>query len=76
MVLSQNVSIQWLGNVFLRTWSNCQQLVFSAPFGRSLIALWRFHDIQRTLTQTTIESLLDGLMAMAALVMMFITLPR
>ncbi|NBO42304.1 MAG: peptidase domain-containing ABC transporter, partial [Betaproteobacteria bacterium] len=33
------------------------------------------HDIQRTLTQTTIESLLDGLMAIAALVMMFIYSP-
>jgi ATP-binding cassette subfamily B protein RaxB len=34
------------------------------------------HDIQKTLTQTTIESLLDGLMAIAALVMMFIYSPK
>ena len=75
MVLSQNVSIQWLGNVFAHLvklpadWFSQRHLGdISSRFGA-------VHDIQRTLTQTTIESLLDGLMAMAALVMMFIYSP-
>ena len=75
MVLSQSVSIQWLGNVFAHLvklpadWFSQRHLGdISSRFGA-------VHDIQRTLTQTTIESLLDGLMAIAALVMMFIYSP-
>ncbi|MEY3762573.1 MAG: Toxin translocation ATP-binding protein, partial [Pseudomonadota bacterium] len=74
-VLSQSVSIQWLGNVFAHLvklpadWFSQRHLGdISSRFGA-------VHDIQRTLTQTTIESLLDGLMAIAALIMMFIYSP-
>jgi ATP-binding cassette subfamily B protein RaxB len=74
-VLSQSVSIQWLGNVFAHLvklpadWFSQRHLGdISSRFGA-------VHDIQRTLTQTTIESLLDGLMAVAALIMMFIYSP-
>jgi ATP-binding cassette subfamily B protein RaxB len=72
MVLSQTVSIQWLGNVFTHLvrlpadWFSQRHLGdISSRFGA-------VHDIQKTLTQTTLESLLDGLMAIAALTMMFI----
>ena len=75
MVLSQTISIQWLGNVFAHLvklpadWFSRRHLGdISSRFGA-------VHAIQKTLTQTSIESLLDGLMAIAALVMMFIYSP-
>ena len=75
MVLSQTVSIQWLSNVFTHMvrlpadWFSQRHLGdISSRFGA-------VHDIQKTLTQTTLESLLDGLMAIAALTMMFIYSP-
>ena len=75
MVLSQTVSIQWLSNVFAHLirlpadWFSQRHLGdISSRFGA-------VHDIQRTLTQTTLESLLDGFMAIAALTMMFIYSP-
>jgi len=75
MVLSQTVSIQWLSNVFAHLvklpadWFSQRHLGdISSRFGA-------VHDIQKTLTQTTIESLLDGFMAIAALSMMFVYSP-
>jgi ATP-binding cassette subfamily B protein RaxB len=72
MVLGQKVSVQWLGNVFSHllklpsVWFEQRHLGdISSRFGA-------VHDIQKTLTQTMIESLLDGMMAVAALVMMFV----
>ena len=76
MVLSQTVSMQWLSNVFTHMvrlpadWFSQRHLGdISSRFGA-------VHDIQKTLTQTTLESLLDGLMAIAALTMMFIYSPN
>jgi ATP-binding cassette subfamily B protein RaxB len=75
MVLSQTISIQWLSNVFSHLvklpadWFSQRHLGdISSRFGA-------VHDIQKTLTQTTLESLLDGLMAIAALIMMFVYSP-
>ena len=75
MVLSQTVSIQWLSNVFAHLvklpadWFSQRHLGdISSRFGA-------VHDIQKTLTQTTLESLLDGFMAIAALSMMFVYSP-
>ena len=75
MVLGQTVSMQWLSNVFVHMiklpadWFSQRHLGdISSRFGA-------VHDIQKTLTQTAIEALLDGLMAIAALVMMFIYSP-
>jgi ATP-binding cassette subfamily B protein RaxB len=75
VVLSQTVSIQWLSNVFAHLvklpadWFSQRHLGdISSRFGA-------VHDIQKTLTQTTIESLLDGFMAIAALSMMFVYSP-
>jgi ATP-binding cassette subfamily B protein RaxB len=75
MVLSQTISIQWLSNVFAHllklpaSWFSQRHLGdISSRFGA-------VHDIQKTLTQTSIESVLDGTMAIAALAMMFIYSP-
>ena len=75
MVLGQSISAQWMGNVFSHLvklpapWFEQRHLGdISSRFGA-------VHDIQKTLTQTMLESLLDGIMAMAALVMMWIYSP-
>jgi ATP-binding cassette subfamily B protein RaxB len=72
MVLSQSVSIQWLGNVFAHLVKLPADWFSQRHLGDISSRFNAVHDIQKTLTQTTIESLLDGLMAIAALVMMFI----
>jgi ATP-binding cassette subfamily B protein RaxB len=75
MVLGQTLAAQWLGNVFSHllklptTWFEQRHLGdISSRFGA-------VHDIQKTLTQTMIESILDGLMAIAAFIMMLIYSP-
>ena len=75
MVLSQSVSIQWLGNVFAHLVKLPADWFSQRHLGDISSRFNAVHDIQRTLTQTTIESLLDGLMAIAALIMMFIYSP-
>ncbi|MEN9831636.1 MAG: Toxin translocation ATP-binding protein, partial [Pseudomonadota bacterium] len=76
MVLSQSISIQWLGNVFAHLVKLPADWFSQRHLGDISSRFNAVHDIQRTLTQTTIESLLDGLMAIAALVMMFIYSPN
>jgi ATP-binding cassette subfamily B protein RaxB len=76
MVLSQSVSIQWLGNVFAHLVKLPADWFSQRHLGDISSRFNAVHDIQKTLTQTTIESLLDGLMAIAALVMMFIYSPK
>jgi ATP-binding cassette subfamily B protein RaxB len=75
MVLGQTLSLQWLGNVFAHlvrlpvNWFEQRHLGdISSRFGA-------VHDIQRTLTNVMIEALLDGVMTLAALVMMFLYSP-
>ena len=75
MVLGQSISAQWLGNVFSHlvklptTWFEQRHLGdISSRFGA-------VHDIQKTLTQTMLESFLDGVMALAAFAMMWIYSP-
>ena len=75
MVLSQSVSIQWLGNVFAHLVKLPADWFSQRHLGDISSRFSAVHDIQKTLTQTAIESLLDGLMAIAALVMMFIYSP-
>ncbi|MFM8824239.1 MAG: peptidase domain-containing ABC transporter [Limnohabitans sp.] len=75
MVLSQTVSIQWLSNVFAHLLKLPADWFAQRHLGDIASRFGAVHDIQRTLTQTTLESLLDGLMALAALVMMFIYSP-
>ena len=75
MLLGQTLSLQWLGNVFAHlvrlpvSWFEQRYLGdISSRFGA-------VHDIQRTLTNVMIEALLDGVMTLAALVMMFLYSP-
>ncbi len=75
MVLGQTLSLQWLGNVFAHlvrlpvSWFEQRHLGdISSRFGA-------VNDIQRTLTNVMIEALLDGVMTLAALVMMFLYSP-
>ena len=75
MVLGQTLSLQWQGNVFAHllrlpvNWFEQRHLGdISSRFGA-------VHDIQRTLTNVMIEALLDGVMTLAALVMMFLYSP-
>ena len=75
MVLSQTVSIQWLSNVFAHLLKLPADWFAQRHLGDIASRFGAVHDIQRTLTQTTLESLLEGLMAIAALVMMFIYSP-
>ena len=75
MVLSQTVSIQWLSNVFAHLLKLPANWFAQRHLGDIASRFGAVHDIQRTLTQTTLESLLDGLMALVALVMMFIYSP-
>jgi ATP-binding cassette subfamily B protein RaxB len=75
MVLGQTVSIQWLSNVFAHLLKLPADWFSQRHLGDISSRFGAVHDIQKTLTQTTIESLLDGLMAIAALVMMFIYSP-
>jgi ATP-binding cassette subfamily B protein RaxB len=75
MVLGQTVSMQWLNNVFAHLLKLPADWFSQRHLGDISSRFGAVHDIQKTLTQTTIESLLDGLMAIAALVMMFIYSP-
>lgn len=75
MVLGQTLSLQWLGNVFAHlvrlpvSWFEQRHLGdITSRFGA-------VHDIQKTLTNVMIEALLDGVMTLAALVMMFLYSP-
>ena len=75
MVLGQTISIQWLSNVFAHLLKLPADWFAQRHLGDISSRFGAVHDIQKTLTQTTIESLLDGLMAIAALIMMFIYSP-
>jgi len=75
MVLGQTLSLQWLGNVFAHlvrlpvSWFEQRHLGdITSRFGA-------VNDIQKTLTNVMIEALLDGVMTLAALVMMFLYSP-
>ena len=75
MVLGQTLSLQWLSNVFAHLIKLPADWFSQRHLGDIASRFDAVQDIQKTLTQTTIESLLDGLMAIAALFMMFIYSP-
>jgi ATP-binding cassette subfamily B protein RaxB len=75
MVLGQTLSLQWLSNVFAHLIKLPADWFSQRHLGDITSRFDAVQDIQKTLTQTTIESLLDGLMAIAALIMMFIYSP-
>lgn len=75
IVLGQTLSLQWLGNVFAHLVRLPVAFFERRHLGDISSRFGAVHDIQRTLTHAAIEAVLDGLMAVAALVMMLIYAP-
>jgi ATP-binding cassette subfamily B protein RaxB len=75
IVLGQTLSLQWTGNVFAHLVRLPVAFFEQRHLGDITSRFGAVHDIQRTLTNATIESVLDGLMAIAALVMMLVYAP-
>jgi ATP-binding cassette, subfamily B, bacterial CvaB/MchF/RaxB len=70
MVLSQTLHLQWTGNVFAHLVRLPLDWFETRHLGDVVSRFGAVHAIQRTLTTAAIESVLDGIMAMAAMVMM------
>ena len=75
MVLGQTLAAQWLGNVFSHLLKLPTHWFEQRHLGDISSRFGAVHDIQKTLTQTMLESILDGFMAIAALIMMLIYSP-
>ena len=75
MVLGQTLSLQWTGNVFAHLVRLPVDFFEKRHLGDVTSRFGSVGAIQKTLTTTVIESVLDGLMAVAALVMMLVYAP-
>ncbi|MFG6428694.1 peptidase domain-containing ABC transporter [Roseateles sp. LYH14W] len=75
IVLGQTLSLQWASNVFGHLVKLPVAFFERRHLGDITSRFGAVQDIQRTLTTAVIEAMLDGLMAMAALVMMLIYAP-
>ncbi|ALT77165.1 peptidase domain-containing ABC transporter [Paucibacter sp. KCTC 42545] len=75
MVLGQTLSLQWMGNVFAHLVRLPVDFFEKRHLGDITSRFGAVSAIQKTLTTATIEAVLDGLMAVAALVMMLIYAP-
>lgn len=75
MVLGQTLSLQWMGNVFAHLVRLPVEFFEKRHLGDITSRFGAVGSIQRTLTTAAIEAVLDGLMAVAALVMMLIYAP-
>jgi len=75
MVLGQTLSLQWMGNVFAHLVRLPVDFFEKRHLGDITSRFGAVGAIQRTLTTAAIEAVLDGLMAVAALVMMLIYAP-
>lgn len=76
MVLSQTLSLQWMGNVFAHLVRLPTTFFEKRHLGDIASRFGAVNAIQQTLTTAAIEAVLDGLMAVAALVMMLIYAPQ
>ncbi|MCZ8236473.1 MAG: peptidase domain-containing ABC transporter [Inhella sp.] len=76
MVLGQTLSLQWMGNVFAHLVRLPTSFFEKRHLGDITSRFGAVNAIQRTLTTAAIEAVLDGLMAVAALVMMLIYAPQ
>ena len=76
MVLSQTLSLQWMGNVFAHLVRLPTSFFEKRHLGDITSRFGAVNAIQKTLTTAAIEAVLDGLMAVAALVMMLIYAPH
>ena len=75
MVLGQTLSLQWAGNVFAHLVRLPVDFFEKRHLGDIVSRFGSVGAIQRTLTTAVIEAVLDGIMALAALVMMLIYAP-
>lgn len=72
IVLGQTLSLQWLGNVFAHLLRLPMQFFEQRHLGDVVSRFSAVREIQRTLTTSAVEAVLDGLMAVAALVMLLL----
>ena len=75
MVLGQTLALQWMGNVFAHLVRLPVSYFEQRHLGDVISRFGSVGAIQRTLTTAAIEALLDGLMAIAALVVMLVYAP-
>lgn len=75
MVLGQTLSLQWMGNVFAHLVRLPVDFFEKRHLGDITSRFGAVSAIQKTLTTAAIEAVLDGLMAVVALVMMLIYAP-
>ncbi|MFT7722156.1 MAG: peptidase domain-containing ABC transporter [Roseateles sp.] len=75
IVLSQSLALQWAGNVFAHLVKLPVAFFELRHLGDITSRFGAVQAIQKTLTTAVIEAVLDGLMAVAALVMMLIYAP-
>ena len=75
MVLGQTLSLQWMGNVFAHLVRLPVEFFEKRHLGDISSRFGAVGAIQKTLTSAAIEALLDGVMAVAALLMMLIYAP-
>jgi ATP-binding cassette, subfamily B, bacterial CvaB/MchF/RaxB len=70
MVLSQTLSLQWLGNVFAHLVRLPVNWFEQRHLGDITSRFGAVRDIQKTITTAALEAVLDGIMVIAALAMM------
>lgn len=75
MVLAQTLNLQWSGNVFAHMIRLPMQFFEQRHLGDVVSRFGAVGALQQTLTTAAVEAVLDGLMAAAALVMMFVYAP-
>jgi ATP-binding cassette subfamily B protein RaxB len=75
MVLGQTLSLQWMGNVFAHLIRLPLRYFEQRHLGDITSRFGAVGAIQRTMTTAIVEAVLDGLMAVAALVMMLLYAP-
>ncbi len=72
MVLGQTLSLQWMGNVFAHLVHLPVEFFEKRHLGDITSRFAAIGAIQRTVTTAAVEAVLDGLMAVAAMVMMLV----
>lgn len=76
IILGQTLSLQWMGNVFAHLVRLPVAFFEKRHLGDITSRFGAVGAIQRTLTTAAIEAVLDGLMAVAALIMMLVYAPK
>ncbi len=76
MVLGQTLSLQWVGNVFAHLVRLPVNWFEQRHLGDITSRFGAVGEIQRTVTTALIEAVLDGIMVLAALVMMLLYAPQ